>query len=195
MSLIVTMEIVRFFIGSLINSDNDMYYELNDTPATARTSSLVEELGQIDYVFSDKTGTLTCNMMEFRLVTIAGIPYAEVVPDNKRIQVGENGKTTGWYDFVRLKEHERSAPTSNVIKEFLQLLAVCHTVIPEESEDEPGKIVFQASSPDEGALVKGAQMLGYAFTVPIPLILDSSPTISFVHTRRERVRMGRSSDK
>lgn len=58
MSLIVTMEIVRFFIASLINTDTDMYYEFNDTPATARTSSLVEELGQIDYIFSDKTGTV-----------------------------------------------------------------------------------------------------------------------------------------
>lgn len=59
-------------------------------------------------------------------------------------------------------------PTSHIIKEFLQLLAVCHTVIPEESEDEPGKIIFQASSPDEGALVKGAHMLGYEFRIRRP---------------------------
>lgn len=98
-------------------------------------------------------------------MTIAGVAYAEVVPDNKRIQTDENGKASGWYDFNRLKEHEHSSSSSAVIKEFLQLLAVCHTVIPEESEDDPGKIIFQASSPDEGALVKGAQLLGYAFTV------------------------------
>jgi phospholipid-transporting ATPase len=165
MSLIVTMEIVKFFIASLISSDEDMYYAVNDTPATARTSSLVEELGQIDYIFSDKTGTLTCNMMEFRIAAIAGVCYAETVPENKRLQIDQNGKQTGWYDFPRLMEHHSNSPHADVIKEFLQLLAVCHTVIPEENEDNPGEIIFQASSPDEGALVKGAQRLGYSFTV------------------------------
>ncbi|KAL2918308.1 aminophospholipid translocase [Polyrhizophydium stewartii] len=168
MSLIVTMEIVKFFLGTLINSDVDLYYEWNDTPATARTSSLIEELGQIDYIFSDKTGTLTCNMMEFRMVSIAGQCYAETVPDNKKPVVDELGKTTGWFDFARLREHDRSSPSSHVIREFFQLLAVCHTVIPEASEEDPGKIIFQASSPDEAALVKGAQIMGYVFTTRRP---------------------------
>ncbi|KAJ3335398.1 hypothetical protein HDU91_002204, partial [Kappamyces sp. JEL0680] len=163
MSLMICMEIVKFAIGATISDDEEMYYEPNDTPAQARTSSLVEELGQIDYVFSDKTGTLTCNMMEFKLLTIAGIPYADVVPDNKKPTKDSEGRVSGWYDYKRLMDHEQSSPTSHVIKEFLQLLAVCHTVIPEESEDEPGTIIYQASSPDEAALVKGAQMLGYSF--------------------------------
>lgn len=47
------MEIVKFAIGKTISEDKDMYYEFNDTPACARTSSLVDELGLIDYVFSD----------------------------------------------------------------------------------------------------------------------------------------------
>jgi phospholipid-transporting ATPase len=86
------MEFVKFFLGSLINSDLDMYHEPSDTPATARTSSLVEELGQIDYIFSDKTGTLTCNIMEFKMCSIAGIAYAETVPDDKKLRVDESGK-------------------------------------------------------------------------------------------------------
>ena len=57
-SLIVTMEVVKYQQAQLINSDLDMYYAKTDTPALCRTSSLVEELGQIEYVFSDKTGTL-----------------------------------------------------------------------------------------------------------------------------------------
>jgi phospholipid-transporting ATPase len=63
---------------------------------------------------------------------------------------------------------ETSHQTGPIIKEFLQLLSVCHTVIPEVSEEDPGKIIFQASSPDEGALVKGAQLLGYIFTTRKP---------------------------
>jgi phospholipid-transporting ATPase len=91
-SLIVTMEIVKYFVAILINSDMDMYHEESNTPAAARTSSLVEELGQVDYIFSDKTGTLTCNIMEFKMVSIAGIAYAGTVPDEKKIRIDESGK-------------------------------------------------------------------------------------------------------
>ncbi|KAJ3084089.1 hypothetical protein HDU99_003498 [Rhizoclosmatium hyalinum] len=168
LSLIVTMEFVKFFLGTLINSDIDMYHEASDTPATARTSSLVEELGQIDYIFSDKTGTLTCNVMEYKMCSIAGIGYAEVVSDEKKARIDENGKEVGHYDFRRLTSNLDNHPTGPVINEFLTLLSVCHTVIPETSEDEPGKIVYQASSPDEGALVKGAMSLGYTFTTRRP---------------------------
>lgn len=52
-----------------------MYDKENDFYAIARTSNLNEELGQIQYVFSDKTGTLTCNKMEFKRCSIAGIEY------------------------------------------------------------------------------------------------------------------------
>lgn len=166
-SLIVTMEFVKYFLGVLVNQDTDMYHAESDTPAMARTSSLIEELGQIDYIFSDKTGTLTCNVMEFRMCTIAGIGYAEVVPEDKKIRIDENGKEVGFYDFNKLKQNEENHSTRQVIEEFLRLLAVCHTVIPEPNE-ETAEIVFQASSPDEGALVKGAQIMGWAFTTRRP---------------------------
>lgn len=168
LSLIVSMEFVKFFSGGLINSDIDMYHPETNTPATARTSSLVEELGQIDYIFSDKTGTLTCNMMDFRMSSIGGVGYAEVVPDEKRVRVGDDGKEVGHYDFIRLQRDLISGSNSWVIREFLTLLAVCHTVIPEANEDEPDKIIYQASSPDEGALVKGAASLGFVFTTRKP---------------------------
>ncbi|RKP02642.1 hypothetical protein CXG81DRAFT_10520 [Caulochytrium protostelioides] len=178
LSLIVGMEMVKFALGALINSDLDMYHEATDTPATARTSSLVEELGQIDFIFSDKTGTLTCNMMEYRMCTINGVAYADLVPEDKRLRVNDEGKTVGWYEFKRLTDQvaayrSGAAQTpaehqqGQFLDEFLTLLAVCHTVIPEMNE-ETGDVVFQASSPDEGALVKGAQVLGYLFTTRKP---------------------------
>lgn len=175
------MEVVKFQQAQLINSDLDMYYARTDTPALCRTSSLVEELGQIEYVFSDKTGTLTCNEMEFRMCSIAGVAYAEVVDENKRGD-GEESKSNGdtWKTFAEMKAmlDENSNPFTDpsasgssisaaekevvVVKEFLTLLAVCHTVIPEEKD---GKLQYQASSPDEAALVAGAELLGYQFRV------------------------------
>ena len=50
---------IRFIHSLWINWDRHMYYEPKDTPAVARTTTLNEELGQIEYIFSDKTGTLT----------------------------------------------------------------------------------------------------------------------------------------
>ncbi|KAI1317165.1 hypothetical protein EDD11_008956 [Mortierella claussenii] len=166
-SLMVTMEVVKFWQAQLINSDLDMYYEKTDTPALARTSSLVEELGQIEYIFSDKTGTLTCNEMEFRQCSIAGLAYSDVVEDGKQAHL-EDGVEVGIHDFKQLNANLRNHPTSNVIDEFLTLLAVCHTVIPERQESNPSEIVYQASSPDEGALVSGAAVMGYKFTTRRP---------------------------
>jgi phospholipid-transporting ATPase len=162
-SLFVTIEIVKYFQAFLINSDLDIYYDKTDTPATCRTSSLVEELGQIEYIFSDKTGTLTCNMMEFKQVSIAGIQYGDDVPEDRRATV-EDGGDVGIHDFKQLRENLQSHPSQNAIRELLTLLATCHTVIPERNASDPDVIKYQAASPDEGALVDGAASLGFRFT-------------------------------
>ena len=58
-SLYVSVEVIRLFLSFLINWDNEMYDTESGTRAKARNTTLNEELGQIEYIFSDKTGTLT----------------------------------------------------------------------------------------------------------------------------------------
>ena len=74
LSLYVSLEIVKVFQMFLMN-DIDMYDETSNTPLEARTSTINEELGQISYIFSDKTGTLTNNCMRFRKMSVAGTAW------------------------------------------------------------------------------------------------------------------------
>ncbi|EMP36403.1 Putative phospholipid-transporting ATPase IB [Chelonia mydas] len=163
-SLLVTLEVVKFTQALFINWDIDMYYQETDTPAMARTSNLNEELGQVKYLFSDKTGTLTCNIMNFKKCSIAGVTYGQLPPSTSE---------SCEFDDPRLLQNiESDHPTAAHIQEFLTLLAVCHTVVPER---DGNTIIYQASSPDEGALVKGAKKLGYVFTgrTPHSVIIDA----------------------
>lgn len=193
-SLIVTMEVVKFQQAQFINWDLDMYYAKTDTPALCRTSSLVEELGQIEYVFSDKTGTLTCNEMEFKMCSIGGTAYADVVDESKKD--GVDG-ADGWKSFAEMRsildgaDPFRDVPSTSsalaseqqaaIVREFLTLLAVCHTVIPEVKN---GKMVYQASSPDEAALVAGAELLGFKFTVSLFPHGTRTNKLTFIEFRR-----------
>lgn len=166
-SLFVTIEVVKYWQAILINDDLDMYYEPTDTPAVCRTSSLVEELGQVEYIFSDKTGTLTCNQMEFKQCSIGGIQYADEVPEDRRATMQDDVEV-GVHDFKRLAENLKTHESRTAIHHFLALLSTCHTVIPEKTEEKGGKIKYQAASPDEGALVEGAVLMGYQFTARKP---------------------------
>ncbi|KAH7851814.1 hypothetical protein Vadar_016812 [Vaccinium darrowii] len=74
-SLYVSIEVVKVLQAMFINKDIHMYDEETETCAQARTSNLNEELGQVDTILSDKTGTLTCNQMDFLKCSIAGMAY------------------------------------------------------------------------------------------------------------------------
>ena len=73
-SLLLTLEIVKLFQAIFISWDDTMFDTTQGIEAGVQASNLNEELGQIEYLFSDKTGTLTCNVMEFKKFSCG--PYA-----------------------------------------------------------------------------------------------------------------------
>ena len=74
-SLLMTMELVKYFQGWFISWDIDIYDKEKNIMTKVQTSTLNEELGQVKYIFSDKTGTLTKNYMNFKRVTIGFNSY------------------------------------------------------------------------------------------------------------------------
>ena len=183
-SLYVSIELVKVAQSMyFINFDLLMYDAASDTPALARTSNLNEELGQVATVLSDKTGTLTRNTMEFFKCSIAGVQYGAGVTDIERsvaeragkplpkAKPGEGVPPEKGFNFVdsRLVGPApgygvawRGCPDEEAVRRFFQLLAVCHTVIP-EGEATPEGIKYQAESPDEAAFVVAAKRLGFFF--------------------------------
>jgi len=76
-SLYISLEIIKTCQAFFIYSDTFMYYEKVDYPCTPKSWNISDDLGQIEYIFSDKTGTLTQNVMEFKKCSVNGMPYGE----------------------------------------------------------------------------------------------------------------------
>ncbi|GAB5362728.1 hypothetical protein AAMO2058_000823000 [Amorphochlora amoebiformis] len=142
-NMYVTMDLCNLLQGIFINNDLTIYCEETDTAASCRASNLCQELGMIEYIFSDKTGTLTQNVMKLKKIAIANKRYG----DSKHPGFDSNALAT---DLGQGRNKE--------IEDFLIVLAVAHTVV----TDKDG--VYQAESPDEAALVDGAAQVGYKFT-------------------------------
>uniref|UniRef100_A0A8C7Z2B2 Phospholipid-transporting ATPase n=1 Tax=Oryzias sinensis TaxID=183150 RepID=A0A8C7Z2B2_9TELE len=169
-SLLVTLEVIKFIQAFFINWDTDMLYEPTNTPAMARTSNLNEELGQVKYIFSDKTGTLTCNVMQFKKCTVAGVAYGHS---------SQSSEEAGFNDPSLLENLQSNHPTAAVILDFMSMMAICHTAVPERID---GKILYQAASPDEGALVRAAQNL-------VSLNAPKSAVLHHLHLNSTRMDM------
>ncbi|EOY00259.1 Aminophospholipid ATPase isoform 1 [Theobroma cacao] len=185
-SLYVSIEMIKFIQSTqFINKDLNMYHAETDTPALARTSNLNEELGQVEYIFSDKTGTLTRNLMEFFKCSIGGEIYGtgmtEIergVAERKGIKIQEVQTSTNSihekgfnFDDVRLMRGAwRNEHNPDACKEFFRCLAICHTVLP-EGDESPEKIKYQAASPDEAALVLAAKNFGFFFYRRTPTMI------------------------
>uniref|UniRef100_A0A8C4NSE6 Phospholipid-transporting ATPase n=1 Tax=Dicentrarchus labrax TaxID=13489 RepID=A0A8C4NSE6_DICLA len=167
-SLYVTVEMQKFLGSFFIGWDLDLYHEESDQKAQVNTSDLNEELGQVEYVFTDKTGTLTENEMQFRECSINGTKYREV--NGKLIPEG-------------MTDDSPDGSTPHLIGDellFVKAVSLCHTV--QISYDQPDCLVgggdpfshangfssthmeYYASSPDEKALVEAAKRIGVAFT-------------------------------
>ncbi|CAN4082446.1 unnamed protein product [Withania somnifera] len=176
-SLYVSIEIVKVLQSIFINQDREMYYEETDKPAHARTSNLNEELGQVDTILSDKTGTLTCNSMEFVKCSIAGVAYgpkrdgALEVGDTSNdveessdpaVNLEKSIKGFNFKDERIMNGQWVYEPHRDMIQKFFRVLAICHTVIPDVNK-KTGEISYEAESPDEAAFVIAARELGFQF--------------------------------
>ncbi|KAI8021768.1 Phospholipid-transporting ATPase 3 [Camellia lanceoleosa] len=185
-SLYVSIETIKFIQSNqYINNDLHMYHVETNTPALARTSNLNEELGQVEYIFSDKTGTLTRNLMEFFKCSIWGEVYGTGLTE---IEIGGEQRSGIKVDEVRKSSnsvHDKgfnfddarlmrgawwSEPNPDMCKEFFRCLAICHTVLP-EGDESPEKIRYQAASPDEAALVTAAKNFGFLFYRRTPTLI------------------------
>jgi phospholipid-translocating ATPase len=159
--------------------------------AVVRTSTIPEDLGRIEYLLSDKTGTLTQNEMEMKKIHVGTVSYANDAMDEVAAHV-KQGFHGGSGLPALITPSTISSATGNVggatrtrreigsrVRDVVLALALCHNVTP-TSEEVDGKVVtsYQASSPDEIAIVRWTESVGLRLTYRDRkgMILESTET-------------------
>ncbi|KAH8888748.1 phospholipid-translocating P-type ATPase [Thozetella sp. PMI_491] len=144
--------------------------------AVVRTSTIPEDLGRIEYLLSDKTGTLTQNEMEMKKIHIGTVSYANEAMDEVAAYIKQGfhiSSSAGAAGNTLITPSTTFASTANVgatrtrreigarVRDVVLALALCHNVTP-TMEEENGKMVtsYQASSPDEIAIVRWTESVG-----------------------------------
>uniref|UniRef100_A0A8C2U0Q4 Phospholipid-transporting ATPase n=1 Tax=Coturnix japonica TaxID=93934 RepID=A0A8C2U0Q4_COTJA len=137
-SLYVSIEIVKLGQIYLIQNDIDFYHEKTDSTIQCRALNIPEDLGQIQYVFTDKTGTLTENKMVFRRCSIAGQEYCHE----------ENGKMLNLcysspFSFLKgtssTDEDGYVIPDTQLLEKFRHISSLSY----QESEDVISKLALE----------------------------------------------------
>ncbi|OAX84957.1 hypothetical protein ACJ72_00659 [Emergomyces africanus] len=171
MSLRVNLDMAKSVYGRFIERDAGI-------PGTVvRTSTIPEDLGRIEYLLSDKTGTLTQNEMELKKIHVGTVSYANEAMDEVASYIRQgfsttssthtphstlvtpttiNGAQTGLASTTRTRREIGSR-----VRDIILALALCHNVTPTMDEQDGEKVTtYQASSPDEIAIVRYTQEVG-----------------------------------
>ncbi|KAJ7581685.1 hypothetical protein C8J56DRAFT_895271 [Mycena floridula] len=180
-ALYISIEIVKTVQAYFIFQDIDMYYEPYNTPCVPKTWNISDDLGQIEYVFSDKTGTLTQNIMGFQKCSINGDCYGEGVTEAQRGAATRNAESLDPAELnaklVALKNQmlgtmERAFKNRYLQPEKLNFvsLQLAQDLADRNSEQRPHPdqsfpyhIDYKAESPDKAALVAVARGVGFPF--------------------------------
>lgn len=139
--------------------------------AVVRTSTIPEDLGRIEYLLSDKTGTLTQNEMEMKKIHVGTVSYANEAMDEVTayIKQGFSVPSTSSMLITPSSTYLSSSATATRtrreigarVRDVVLALAICHNVTPTiETEDGDMITSYQASSPDEIAIVKWTETVG-----------------------------------
>uniref|UniRef100_A0A0D9VTJ5 Phospholipid-transporting ATPase n=1 Tax=Leersia perrieri TaxID=77586 RepID=A0A0D9VTJ5_9ORYZ len=168
-SLYISMELVRLGQAYFMIRDTNLYDASSDTRFQCRSLNINEDLGQVRCVFSDKTGTLTQNKMEFRCASIEGVDYSDIarqqpVGEGDRIWVPKKMPVSVDREIVELLRNGGETEQGRHAREFFLALATCNTIVPLilDGPDPKRKIIdYQGESPDEQALVSAAAAYGF----------------------------------
>nr|AHM92900.1 miltefosine transporter [Leishmania amazonensis] len=162
-SLFVTIEVCKVIQAQWMRVDCLMMEYMNNRwrHCQPNTSNLNEQLGMVRFIFSDKTGTLTENVMKFKQGDALGIPIEADSLDKCIVQLRKE------------TESKRLGP----LQEYFLALALCNTVQPFKDDTDGLSVIYEGSSPDEVALVETAAAVGYRLinrtTKSITLLLQN----------------------